>query len=319
MISIDEFTVILDSMTRNELNELDAVIDQLPEKNDEAVLEAYYEYKRNEASRAIVRMFENDPLYKAMEAGLLWGDMDAPKPRYPELPEEDHDWIMPRMVLRKDIFNNFPVVVRQINTRDGHYNGREVYAVEWHRDNFTQQRNNSDNWCDYDDFEETQERRLFKALNMSRNWTVEPAQGNELCRIVMVENEAPKAPKVVTQEYDSVYGGFPPAGRFKTADKDAAPSTVQNDGWTKVATKNSYTGPVLTRLTDIKAHFPTAFWNKVEGANVATYNIGLLRKTANLSKAKASLLDALKNSAFWKVVEYQDDNHCCRIVMNVRK
>jgi hypothetical protein len=322
MISLEEFNVILDSMTHNEFNEFERLVDRLPEKSNEAVLEAYYEFKREEATRAIIHMFENDPFNQAMLAGLMWGDMDAPKPRIPELPEEDHDWIMPRMVLRKDIFNNFPVVVKQLTTRDK----REVYAVEWHRDNFIKQRNDCDNWCDYDDFEETQYRRLFKALNMSRNWVVEEARhGNELCRIVMVENEAPKAVvPAVLSEYDPVYGGTPPADRFKTANSGAAkasahmPSSNVHDDWTVVASKTpAYTGPTLARLTDIKAHFPTAFWNKVDGASVSTYNIGLLRKTANLNKTKASLLDALKHSAFWKVEEYQDESHCCRIVMNV--
>ena len=301
MITPEQFEVILENLSRDEVCELSSMIDRMDNKSNEAVLEAYYEFKRTEVARAVVKMFENDPLHKAMKEGLLWGDLDAPKPRVEEvqMPEEDHDWIMPRMVLRKDIYTNFPVVVRKINTRE-----REVYAVEWHHDNFVAQRNASDSWCEYDDFEETVERRLTKALYSSRNWTVEAGHGNELCRIVMaVEENLPL-----------------PAPKATPAPKPA----VDADGWQEVSKGGKavapYTGPRLVRLNDIKVHFPVV-WRQVEGVKTTTYSLELMNKTIrqnnlNANTVKTSLLEALRHSKFWKVLPATNNTEVCRLEMN---
>jgi hypothetical protein len=291
-ITEQEFSILLSSLTHDEGVELASIIQALPNATNDAVLEAYFEYKRNASYRALLKMIEEDPFFRAMESGLRWGDMDAPKPRQLEVPDDDEDWIMPHIRSTVDIFRHFPVVVRELNLRNGH----EVHKIEWHMKKFNEQRSDCEHGYQYMDFEETQERRLFKSLHNSPHWIVEaPASPNEICRIVARE------PQVVKQE--------------QSVEKPVEKPEANADGWTEVKSAKPK-GIVLTSLADIKQHFPTAFWNKVQDNKVSMYNVGLMRKTQNRKETLEKFLTALDQSAFWKVVPYTDNDHCCRIVMN---
>jgi hypothetical protein len=290
-VTVEEFSIVLDSLTQDERLELDSIVRSLPVITNDAVLEAYFEYKRNASYRAIMKIMAEDPFFRAMEQGLRWGDLDAPKPRQLEVPDDDADWVVPHMYSTMDIFRQFPVVTRELASRNGH----EVHKIEWHMKNFNQQRSECEHGYQYMDFEETQERRLFKALQNSPYWTVEaPANQNEICRIVSVKPEA------------------------KVEAKPEPKPAPEVDGWTEVS-KSGKSQSKLTSLADIKAQFPTAFWNKVTDSKVSMYNIGLMRKTQNRKETMEKFIKALNNSTFWKVVPYSDEDHCCRIVMNVRK
>jgi hypothetical protein len=244
----------------------------------------------------------NDQLQAALKNGLSWGDLilstpaseffcDEPKPLRGCL-EDDWDWEMPLLSLRKDIWYHFPVTVTE--TKSG------SYAIRWHRKNYLEARENVDHFFDYLDFEENTYRRLLKALNASRYWTVGPAQDrDDLCVITM--NASEKAD-------ESMF--------VKPTKTLVLPSkSLEDDGWEQVGAKV----PVLKRLNDIKVHFPVV-WRAVEGAKVSTYSLELHGKTLkekglNAKEVKTDLLKALRLSTSWTVKAATNDKEVCQIEM----
>lgn len=126
------------------------------------------------------RIFANDPLYQAMEKGdVLWGDLmynldhaakgsrksskssrGSSKPRrISPNPEKEmlEGYKTPELRLRKDIYENFPVIVNEI--------GPNLYEIVWNEKNIEEWRKTKAlSWEEYQEYELYSEYRLFHAL-----------------------------------------------------------------------------------------------------------------------------------------------------------
>ena len=103
-------------------------------------------------------LFENDPVMQMLcRDDMQWGDVIMAMPSTPvrkasewRILEEDEDWVMPALRLRKHIWENFPVNVVPIQSKDK----RERYAVQWHNKKFQEARDACEHGWQYMDFEE---------------------------------------------------------------------------------------------------------------------------------------------------------------------
>ncbi len=301
----------LDMMSHAECSEL---YDALNMNNDELVIRMMIAKDASLELDLQVANLMQDPLMQLLDReDIAWGDLMMLNPNQPtqsewKLLEEDHDWVMPALTLRKHIWENFPVVVKQMDSKDG----REQYAVQWHMKNFQEARDACEHGWQYMDFEEDTYRHLMKSLQASRSWTVQPAVGREdLCTIVMnadMAMEKELKPFVL------------PSKEVKDSDSDGDSNSVcTEDGWVEVAKKGP-TVPVLRRLNDIKEHFPVV-WSEVAGCSSKTYAVELFGRKIkeqglNAAKVKADLLAALKASKSWTVLPATSDRQACQIRMN---
>lgn len=103
---------------------------------------------------------------------------------------------VPDLTLRKGIYENFPVVVKQINSNDG----TDRYAVEWHHDNlWASFDENARGNQDFLEWKETLTIRLLHSLSTySNKYIVEAARDeNQICVVAMVHHiRAPAVPTV---------------------------------------------------------------------------------------------------------------------------
>ena len=102
---------------------------------------------------------------------------------------------VPDLTLRKGIYENFPVVVKQLNSNDG----TERYTVEWHNDNLWKSFDeNARGDQDFLEWKETVSIRLLHSLGVySNKYTVEAARDeNQICVIAMVHHTRTAAPAV---------------------------------------------------------------------------------------------------------------------------
>lgn len=275
-------------------------------------------------SRDIQLASANDVLHQALYSGASWGDLmlDAPASAFMKeepvekvircsLPE-DWDWHMPALKLRKDIWENFPVVVNKIFSKDS----KDRYAIQWHRKNFNEWREEVDNYLDYIDYEVDTERRLFKALAASPYWTVEAGQtAQDLCVIAMnFAEEKYEATKI-----------FPSKEVEDDKTETASVASAASAGWVTVGkTKEvEHQKPVLRRLNDIKAAYPVV-WSEVNTGNpkakvyaIQLFNKALKERNLNAVTVKAELLAALKLSPSWTVLKSVDSRDVCQISMNI--
>jgi hypothetical protein len=262
--------------------------------------------------------FESDPILNAMmNDNVNWGDLMLAMPNsakrvmaYKEV-DPDANWQMPVLHRRKDIWENFPVVVVPMEGKG------DRHVIRWHYKNYQETRQNCDNWCDYDDFEDNTYRRLLMSLSASRYWTVEEAAGNDDICVIAMNN---------FQEYEKTTPFKLPSNQDNDTESVGAKSTKStnsaNDGWETVPVKNAAAAaaaPVLRRLNDIKENFPV-IWNVVPGKST-TYAVEIFGKKAreqglNINKVKADLLTALKASKSWTVLPAKDDKIVCLIQMN---
>jgi hypothetical protein len=261
----------------------------------------------------------NDPMYIAMMSGAIcWGDLFYDEPMTPAVVEEPvvapeplpfgWDFEYPELRLRKDIWENFPVTVVPLGSGG---DGAERHAIVWHRRNLEEWRNtHTDSFLDAMDYPEITEYRLLKCLEASKYWTVEePVADGQIAVIRM--NFVPRTTEVA------------PAA----TPTSSTPSTeAENDGWTKVAAKPTKLAvPLLTRLNDIKGHFPVV-WHKVETARTRTavYAVEIFgKKLAEMSSAAGKdvradveerLMAALRASPAWRVLR-SEGREFCRIEM----
>ncbi len=278
------------------------------------------------AAKDLMILFENDPLMQLMyRDDLLWGDVmlttpNVPAPKKSEwrLIEEDEDWIMPALRLRKHIWENFPVNVVPIQSKDS----RERYAVQWHRMKFQEAREACEHGWQYMDFEEDTYRRLIKALSASRFWTVEEAVGDyDLCTIAMnFQEDAEKPMKSVAFTL--------PSREENDTDSVVSSASTASSGWEKVPIKSAAPPhaapapaiPVLRRLNDIKTYFPV-IWNEVQGCKTTTYAVEIFGKKVkeqglNMAKVKSDLLAALNASRSWTVLPATNERQVCLLKMN---
>lgn len=265
----------------------------------------------------------NDPLFEKMESGeYLWGDlmMDVPSvPRSyaadpaPSMPE-DWDLEFPVLRLRKNIWEYFPVNVTPLGAGK---DGAERHAITWHRKNFEEWRDErtEDGYEAMDYFNITLY-RLEKCLEASKFWTVEPPRtDSEICVIRMNF-----VPRTETVETDEVVAEVSPANA-------GAGKAVEEDDWVTVAPKAAPAKPtlLLTRLNDIKTHFPVV-WHKIEDAHTRTavYALELFSKKLKemsaaagkdvRSEVEVALMAALRQSTAWRVLR-SEGREFCRLEM----
>ncbi len=230
-------------------------------------------------SKDAVILFESDAMIKNMyREDLTWGDYILNNPEelndfseyeYTEV-HPDATWVMPTLRLRKHIWENFPVIVDRIESKDK----RERYVIRWHRKNFQQMRNDAcDHVNDFLDYEDNTYRRLIISLKASRFWTVEALGnlGNDLAIISMnfEEDDA----KSTCSASTTVSEGWETVPVKKPVAATATTTTVTATKTTTTATNT----PLLRRLTDIKNHFPV-IWNEVKGCKSTTYAVEIFGK-----------------------------------------
>lgn len=166
--------------------------------------------------------------------------------------------------------------------------GAERHGIVWHRKKLTSLRATlpSEAWQSY---ESIQQANLIESLRVGKRWTVEASVHPEhICVIRM------KFPSVT-----------PPAANYEMP---------------------SVRSPVLTRLSDIKLHFPVV-WHDVSLPNATkkTYGLELHHTTLHrLSKERncdaedqivGLLMRALKASTAWRVLQPETDAEFCRLEM----
>lgn len=262
----------------------------------------------------------NDPLFAKMESGeCLWGDLllDAPPaPRStptvdpaPSMPE-DWDLEFPVLRLRKDIWEEFPVTVTPLGAGA---DGAERHAIAWHRKNFEAWR--EERTEDYEtamNYYNITYYRLTVSLEASKFWTVEePRNDSEICVIRM--NFVPRTEAVAE------------------AHANAGAGKAEDDDWVTVGVPAKTAPPapkptvLLTRLNDIKVHFPVV-WHKVEDADTRTaiYALELFGKKLKMMSAaagkdvrpdvEARLMAALRASPAWRVLR-SEGREFCRLEM----
>ena len=213
--------------------------------------------------------------------------------------EDDWDWAMPTLRLRKDIWENFPVSVVPLGKG---VDGAERHAVVWHHNNFAAWREErTERICDWLDYEDDQTRRLYKALAASTRWTVEPAITEEqLCVIRM---------NFIPREDVPAEGG-------ERTEIAAAPVAVKAAVVTETPVQPAAgCTPVLVRLNDIRAHFPVV-WKQIPGTRINVIELhGKQMRDRGLNPAttKEDLLRALRASASWRVLRAETPTEVCRI------
>ena len=275
----------------------------------------------------------NDPLTQAMNSGLRWGDVmyGVRMPtRVVEEPAYDPDagWRMPTLRLRKDIWENFPVTVCALQTRDE----SERYAIRWHHKNFAAQRENVESFADWEDFEEDTYRHLLKALNASRYWMVCEAEGaDDLCVITMNHSDKVVRSPLMLPDTTDLNDSASVASSVSSASSgwEQVPVTRKAPAATFIPAPPAHflapaAQPQLRRLNDIKERFPVV-WAEVSTGNPSrkVYGIELFGKKVrelglNTATVKAELLAALKTSPSWTVLSTVAGNQVAQIEMNIK-
>lgn len=284
------------------------------------------------AAKDVAVLFEDSPFAKLMQlmdrTDLLWGDIMLAQPQVKEVKsksrilELDEDWVMPTLRLRKHIWENFPVNVIPIESKDK----RERYAIQWHNKKFQEAREACEHGWEYMDFEEDTYRRLIKSLTASRYWTVEEAVGiHDLCTIAMNFSDEEKPSKAFilpsNKLDDSDAEDTEDAKSVTSVASEVTTTTAVSQDWEEVSPKKAMnTVPQLRRLNDIKNHFPV-IWSEVVGCKSTTYAVEIFGKKAkeqglNIIKVKADLLAALKASRSWTVLPATNERQVCLLQMN---
>ena len=259
-----------------------------------------------------------DPLFDAMVRGeLKWGDLlmeqdpkyvyksRSPASRSPPMPRAPpgspvtppyspindafEDFVTPDLRLRKFIWEKFPVVLEEIRTR----NGREMFAVKWHRRNLEEWRSSRTS-----SYEEAMEYELFSELRLIHSLRKhphlyalhEPRSKDEIVVIEMLGAARAPAPASAA-----------PAARGRAASPARGAAAAAAAG-PRV--------PELRKLNDITTHFPgVVVWEKVEGRKgESTYALKIRndfgKKMAPKLKERilGDLEAALRASRFWAVL-----------------
>lgn len=187
----------------------------------------------------------------------------------------------PALVMRKDIWERFPVHVEYINTD---VNGFECWSVAWHRKRCATE------ICDVE--------TLMEALYTSPSWVVHEARhSNEICVLQMM-NRSRRSP---------------------AASPKASPKA--EDGWTQVvsAAKPVQRTIYLERVNDIVREFSAVSWNNLtrpgmsarRGDVLAIIGNGKMRDQANPAGYVQRLLAALHESTSWRVLRPEGREICC--------
>ena len=193
------------------------------------------------------------------------------------------NWVMPNLTKRKGVWENFPVVMKEL-PEEG--DGILRFAVEWHNKNVEEWKGSRsasyDEWMEYKAWAEF---RLLHALrHHSHIYKIEP----------------PRAPNQIIV----LNAGERPANAPASA---AAPMRRAPSPRRSPPAAAATGVPILRKLMDIKENFPNVIWNKVtDGApGETTYAIVIKgdyarrAPAAQLATFKAQLEAALSASRFW--------------------
>ena len=239
-----------------------------------------------------------DPFFEAMERGnLKWGNLlmsasasrssSRASSRASSINSAFENFSTPDLHLKKFIWENFPVVLEEITTR----NGSEKYAVKWHRKNLEEWRSSrTTSWDEAMEYELYSQLRLLHSLRKHPHLykLLPPRNTGEIVIIEMVgvvkRAESPK----------------------RVAPRMAAPPV-----------------PVLRKLNDITTFFPgVVVWKKVEGRKgESTYALtirGDFMKRVDDKTMRIVLRDleaALRASRFWSVLAPGDRSEFMRLEM----
>ena len=219
---------------------------------------------------------------------------------------------VPKLALRRDICQQFPVIVNKISSDEA----EDVYAVFWRNDKLRPLLKETKMT------ENALYQKLIKALNLSSKtarWVVEPARNeNDLCTLVM--SAAPV--KSTAQQFVLPEANVNDDSRPATP----APAAVAEDAeWVTVNAKKPVAVKAepakLTRLNQIKEMFPVIWHDVPNAANKKVYAIEIFGKKlremgGDRAKVTTQLLAALKSSPAWTVQPASSNNEVARIVMN---
>jgi hypothetical protein len=199
--------------------------------------------------------------------------------------------------LKKFIWENFPVVLEEITTR----NGSEKYAVKWHKKNLEEWRSSrTTSWEEAMEYQLFSELRLLHSLRKHAHLYKLHAPRNT-GEIVIIE----------------VLGGAGAAGRAASPRRARSPPRA-------AAGAAAVPVPVLRKLNDITTFFPgVVIWKKVDGRKgESTYALtvrGDFMKRAGDKVAHGTLRDleaALRASRFWSVLPARDRSEFLRLEMS---
>ena len=273
--------------------------------------------------------FMADALYNAMSDGkLAWGDLMAEyeaaggkmKPKKVDKPEplpEDWDLEFPVLKLRKDIWENFPVQCQPLGRGS---DGAERHAIVWHRKNFSDWREACEDYFEAMDYEEITLYRLFKCLEASKHWTVEPAMtSQQICVIRMNFSETPVVTEASVAETPVPAGASAPIKPVVSE----APKLEAAAGWSTVGARKpsaAADAPVLTRINDITAQFPVV-WNNESRPKMSARPGDIIsisvfnKKLREMPPAAAEacldrLMRALRASPAWRVIRGMGSEFC---------
>jgi len=260
--------------------------------------------KTNKNRNIVPRGILDQPLFQAMNRGnVSWGDLmmsnnkkhESPGPNYALENNALENWSMPNLTMRKGIWENFPVVLKQLEDR----NGTERFAIEWHRKHLKEWKDersaSMEEWMEYQAYAEF---RLIHALRAHADqYVIEPPRTKDQIVVIAMKSEPRVEPRVEPRA----------AASRAAAPRAAAP---RNEG--KSHAVEPTRGPVLLKLNDIKAHFPVV-WHPVDGrAGKSTYALELFgKKIREMSMAvghdvteevKHQLMNALRASRAWHVL-----------------
>jgi len=234
----------------------------------------------------------------------------TPVPEYAPY-DPDDAWECPDLRLRKDIWTHFPVTVVPLGRRD---DGAEYHSIQWHRERLLTGRDD----FDFDEYVNTVERRLLKALEASSKWDVLPKETHglvELTRETRTCGALTAASEVCILRM--IFAEATPVTQVEPAKDDE----WQQVGSASAAAPAPAPGPAieLRRLNDLRDIH--CVWKTHEGSKIYSVQIHEKNtKAAGLDVAKhsANVLAAIKHSASlprppWRYLAKSHDKELCRI------
>lgn len=303
----------------------------------------------NSPGKKAKQMWENDPMMKNLwEAKMSWAnvmekyDPNAFKPKGVAIPNnankvrvpswvpkdeyfqkrvaellewEDHDsfvaeWSVPNLKLRKDIWENFPVVLTPID--DGDRTAR--YAITWHIKHIDEWSDNpryAVTFAEHMDYTSFSEYKLLYSLSKhSKQYVIEPPRSEDQIAVIAMVHGAPRNGNVT---------------RNRRNNRANARGNTRNN---KSKRNRNHSVPVLKSLKDIKELFPVV-WHDVPGkAGTKTYALEFHKKNLqqmaqssgkSVAEITKALMAALEASTFWHVLKADDGSSICRLEMITKK
>ena len=261
----------------------------------------------------ITDLLTDNSTYHAMESGMRWGDILVPKTMTPmqteaepattpppsesmafHITDEDYGWDCPDLTRREHVWGIFPVTLIPLG-KD--HTGAERHSVQWHLKNLMAGRNES---C-FEDYLETTQRRLLKALNASAKWDVMDAETDEWVQ----PDKTNTALYPIQKEICIIRMVFLPKAETEVLSvtiEDMAPAA---DAGPK---------PILKKLNDIKFYFHVVWDNKTTGnSNIYTikiHNKNVREAGLDAKQHATDLMAALKISSSWRVLARVGDELC---------